>query len=163
MMIAAVDVCNTLADLLTELREYIGPWPFDEYHHPMLTEDFFLQNPGIFLRAKPFEGAVQGMWRLKEHFDIVYLSARPKWAWVLTDLWLRAHGFPVGQLILTNNKDRVAKEIGVSIAIEDAPFEIDRYKEAGIPVIVKAQRYNKGYGSRFDWPHISEGRVASGL
>ncbi len=35
MLIAAVDICNTIADVLTEIQNIIGPWPFNEYHHPL--------------------------------------------------------------------------------------------------------------------------------
>ena len=49
MLIAAVDICNTIADVLTEIQNIIGPWPFNEYHHPMLTDDFFYRHAEIFL------------------------------------------------------------------------------------------------------------------
>lgn len=154
MLIAAVDICNTIADVLTEIQNIIGPWPFNEYHHPILTDDFFYRHAEIFLKSRPYKGAIQGMWRLKEHFDIVYLSARPKWARTLTELWLKVHGFPDGKLILTRDKAKVAKELKVAIAIEDAPFEIDKLKEAGVTVVVKAQNYNKKYAPRFEWHEL---------
>lgn len=163
MLIAAVDICNTLADILSEVQKYIGPWPFDEYQHPSLTDDFFKAHPDVFLNAKPYDGAVCGMWHLKEYFDIVYLSARPKWALGLTELWLDAYGFPTGKVILTREKAKIAQRMFVSVAIEDAPFEIDSYLKTGIPVIVKAQNYNKKYSPRFEWQDFSEGVMASGL
>ncbi len=162
MLLAAVDVCNTLADILSEVQKYIGPWPFYEYRHPLLTDDFFIDHPEIFLNAKPYEGAVQGLWRLKEYFNIVYLSARPEWAWVITDLWLKVHGFPSGRLILTGEKADMAKQLNVAMAVEDAPFEIEKYERVGIPVVVKAQNYNKDYAPRFEWSAFPEGRAVSG-
>ncbi len=163
MLIAAVDICNTLADILSEVQKYIGPWPFDEYQHPSLTDDFFKSHPDVFLNAKPYKGAVSGMWRMKEYFNIVYISARPEWAFGITKLWLDVCGFPAGKLILTREKAKIAQRISVSVAIEDAPFEIDSYLKAGIPVIVKAQNYNKNYSSRFEWQDFSERGIASGL
>lgn len=57
MLIAAVDICNTIADVLTEIQNIIGPWPFNEYHHPMLTDDFFYRHRETHFNKRQSQGS----------------------------------------------------------------------------------------------------------
>lgn len=151
-MLVAIDICNTIADVLPEIEKILGPRPSPKvYIHPRATERFFLEHPEVFLKTRPCKGAVDALWRLKKNCDIIYLSARPEWAREITEKWLEENGFPKGELILTRYKDLAAKELDIRLAVEDAPIEIEKFKKAGIPVLVKAQEYNTEYGPRFDW------------
>lgn len=150
-----VDICNTIADVNAEIEKILGPRPVpEEYFHPLATDGFFLKHPEVFIDAAPFPGAAQSLHRLIKDLnsDIVYISARPEWAKKITISWLKENGFPDGDLILSADKAAVAKDLYVSMAIEDAPFEIEKLKAAGIQVIVKSQPYNKKYGPQFLWP-----------
>lgn len=148
-MIFAVDICNTIADVNTQIAKIIGKWPSHMYKHPAITKEFFENHPEVFIKAMPYPGAAETLKLIKS--DIIYLSSRPDWAWDITKDWLQKNDFPEGLLILTHNKVLMAKKIGVIIAIEDNPEDIILYQKEGINVLVKAQPYNIDYGPRFDW------------
>lgn len=148
----AVDLCNTLADVVAELEKLLGPNPDpSHYQMPGATAEFFERHPEIFSGALPFPGAVETLHRIASQGEIIYLSARPKWAREIFEEWLARWGFPSGKLVLTDRKAEVARGMGIVLAIDDAPHEIERYRAAGIPVLVKAQPYNLGYPGRFEW------------
>ncbi len=153
-VVLAVDICNTIADINSLIVERFGPNPDpSSYFHPALKEkpNYFEDNLGLFLEAKPIKGSVVALSHLAKHNTLVYLTARPKIADFVTRLWLKQHGYPPGDVIFTDNKAEVARRLGVVLAFDDAPFEIERYVNSGIEVLVKKQDYNIGYPNRFDW------------
>jgi 5'(3')-deoxyribonucleotidase len=154
----AVDICNTLADVLSELEARLGKFPNpNSYFHPALMDNphYFEENLDIFLSAKPIGNSAQILRELSKFNKIVYITARPKAAELVTKVWLRNNGYPKAKIYFTDNKVKVAKSIGVDIAIDDSPSEIESYMDAGIQVIVKQQDYNVGYFNRFDWDNIA--------
>jgi hypothetical protein len=71
-MLVAIDICNTIADVLTEIEKILGPRPSKSiYTHPKATEQFFREHPEVFMKARPFKGAVDALWRLKKNCEIV--------------------------------------------------------------------------------------------
>ncbi len=148
----AVDICNTLADVNTELKKVFGANPNPSiYFIPGVTKEFIRNNTWIFKKATPYKGAAYILNLLSRKFEIVYITARPIEARYITLEWLERNGFPQREVIFTNRKPEVAKALRVTAAIEDAPHEIDGYMEAGIPVFVKRQPYNLNYQNVFDW------------
>lgn len=151
----AVDICNTLADVNGELQKVFGANPNpSSYLHPGVNAEFFKNNTWIFKKAKPYKGAAYILNQLSKIFEIVYVTARPIEARMITLEWLNKHGFPKREVFFTKNKPEIAKCLGVTVAIEDAPHEIDRYRIAGIPVLVKRQPYNLNYHNVFEWTNL---------
>ena len=153
----AVDVCNTIADIIGELEVRLGHNPNpSQYFHPGLLDkpSFFENNLDIFLNAKPIGNSAEVLRKLSMHNNIVYITARPKIAEFVTRVWLKKNGYPLGKIYFSNNKVEVASILGVDIAIDDAPFELDRYTNAGFDVLVKKQSYNSGFSDRFDWEDV---------
>lgn len=160
--IIVVDLCNTIADIVSELDIRLGrnlnP---EQYFHPSLKDQphYFEKNLDIFLNAKPIQDSVNMLNELSIHNEIIYMTARPKIAEFVTKLWLKKNGYPKGNVYFSENKAKLASELGVNIAIEDAPFEIDKYIKTGIEVLVKQQAYNEGYNNRFDWNNEKENGI----
>lgn len=155
MLTIAVDICNTIADVIGILKKMVV-WPDEKnYFHPQITDSFFEKNPFIFEEAMPYEGTAESLRRLSRKFRITYLSARPPWALEITRAWLKKYGFPAGEIILTKNKAQIARKIGILVVIEDAPHEIVNFRKNGIQILIKKQPYNLDctrYGTFFDWP-----------
>lgn len=148
----AVDICNTLADINTEIAKVFGANPNpSNYFHPCVTTEFFKYNTWIFEKAQPFKSAANTLNQLVKEFSLVYVTRRPVQAANITLGWLKQHKFPEREVIHTRDKAEIAKLLNVSAAIEDAPFEIEGYSDIGIPVYVKRQSYNLCYQNIFDW------------
>ena len=54
----------------------------------------------VILRARPVRGSVDCLIELNEHYEIVYMGARPPSALASTREWLSRHGFPTGDVYL---------------------------------------------------------------
>lgn len=155
----AIDICNTLADVVAEIESRLGKNPISgEYIHPGISKYplFFEENLDVFLNAKVIGNSVDVIKELAKHNTIYYVTARPKVAELVTKIWLRKNDYPEAKIYFTNNKPKIAKALGVNLAIEDAPFEINRYIESGIEVMVKSQPYNiNRFKNCFEWEDIS--------
>lgn len=148
----AVDICNTIADVNGEIKKVFGANPNPlSYLHPGVSPNFFKYNTWIFEKALPFKGAAAVLNQLAKIYKIVYITARPKEAELITLKWIEKNGFPMGKIFFSPQKHETAKHLNVMAAIEDAPHEIDSYLTAGIPVFVKKQPYNLNYQNVFDW------------
>lgn len=155
--VIAVDICNTLADVNLELEKRLGKTPTPEvYFHPALLDKkyFIEQNLDIFVEAKPIYQSIEKLNKIAKVNKIVYITARPKVAEEATVEWLKRNGYPKGEIFFSKNKTGIASTMGVDLAIDDAPFEIESYIKAGIDVLVKEQPYNKKYSNRFSWEAI---------
>ena len=161
----AVDLCNTIADIDKEIDIRVGPKSNpNEYLHSGLKDKsyYFEQNLDIFLDAEPIAGSIEALNYLSRENRIIYVTARPKISEFITRLWLKKHKYPVGHIFFTKEKAALGISLGVDLAIEDAPFEIEKYTSSGIEVMVKKQPYNTMFPSRFDWGELGiVGEVAS--
>lgn len=147
----AIDICNTLADIVGMLESVLGPRPDPfQYHFPGATEEYFKRNLWIFAYAPAIPGAVEGVRFLAGAGDIIYLTARPKIAGKLTREWLSKNGFPAAPIIHSKKKAVVARQMNVSLAVDDAPHEIKTLSLV-CPVMVHARTHNEGYSGRFQW------------
>lgn len=157
--IIAVDICNTLADVISEIEERLGKSPTPNlYFHPALkgNEDFFTSNLDVFLDAKVLGNSNEVINELAKYNEIVYITARPRIAELVTKIWLRDNYFPIRPIYFTNNKPKIANKLGVNIALEDAPHEIEKYRifSKSVEVMVKKQPYNKNFENLFEWEDI---------
>ena len=151
-MLIAVDICNTLADVNEVLEKAIGHNPIpSSYYHPNLPDNYFKENLWVFAHANPIEYSKEVLYKLSQKNKIIYITARPIEAKAITIDWMNRFGYPGGKIIFERNKAAIAKEIGVDLAIDDAPHEIESYIRAGIGVLVKQQPYNIKYSNRFEW------------
>lgn len=148
----AVDICNTIADVNSEIKKVFGANPNPLcYLHPGVPLNFFKYNTWIFKDVMPFKGAADILNQLANIYTIIYITARPKEAELVTLEWIEKNGFPKGEILFSTQKHETAKHLNVMAAIEDAPHEIDSYLAAEIPVFVKRQPYNLNYQNVFDW------------
>jgi 5'(3')-deoxyribonucleotidase len=153
----AVDICNTLADVIKELNRRLGANPDPSiYFHPALKgkKNFFKENLDIFKVAQPIGNSAEKLRELAKNNNIVYITARPEVSREVTIKWLEEHNYPKADIYFTNNKVEIAKKLGVDLAIDDAPREIKEYRKAGYDVLVKKQSYNEEFGNLFDWEMI---------
>lgn len=147
----AIDICNTLADVNRVLQQALGPRSdASQYSFPGATREFFENNSWVFSRAPVLPGAVKGVYELASVGSILYLTARPEWAREITRVWLTKNGFPPGEIICTDSKADVVRQFNVTLAVDDAPHEIEALASF-CPVMVYAQSYNTGYTARFRW------------
>ena len=152
----AVDICNTICDVNGLLDEKFGHRKKGVYIHPSIPVDFFEKNPLFFADAKPYQWAVKYLQKLVLREPIVYLTARPVQSKEVTEIYLKENCFPDGKTYFTQDKARIAKSLGVRWAFEDAPHEIQKYQESGIPVLVFSQDYNVQFPNRFLWEELCE-------
>lgn len=154
----AVDICNTIADVIGELEVRLGHNPNpDQYFHPGLLNKprFFEENLDIFLNAKPIGNSADVLWELSKFNNVIYITARPKMSEFVTRVWLKKNGFPLNKIYFTNNKVEIATKLSVDLAIDDAPFELEGYINAGFEVLTKYQTYNASYPNTFKWEDFS--------
>ena len=152
-MLIGIDICNTIADVKSEIEKVVGPNPTPSvYFHPMVNDMFFENNLWIFDQAQPIGGSVEALQRLSLINRLVYITSRPVEAMDITRNWFKKHGYPMAEVIITRNKPCVAKTLEIDLAIDDSPFEISGYLAANVNVWVKAQVYNQQFGNRFEWP-----------
>ena len=147
----AVDICNTLADVNSVLEKYFGKIPEGSYHHPAVNADFFRFHPDIFREALPLPKAAESVTRIALSERILYLTARPLEAKEATIWFLEHYGFPKADILFSTEKAKMAARYNFQRAIDDSPSEIVKYKNAGIPVAVYRQHYNRQFTGRFTW------------
>lgn len=84
---------------------------------------------------KPSPNAPQFLRQLLEYLGqdrVLILTARPERSRSTTEDWLRRYGFPPCPIIFAEDKVAVARELGITHAIEDSIRHALRYAEAGI-------------------------------
>lgn len=154
----AIDLCNTLCDVNGALEYFLGvKRKKGSYFIDGLPNNFFENHPEFFSLPKPYQSAASVLQVLSQSHDILYVTARPKSSDYVTLQYLEKNGFPKAPIIFSNNKALLGKNLGVSVAIEDAPHEIQKYQDIGIPVLIKDWDYNRNFnGTRFEWNQLYE-------
>ncbi|SDW66337.1 Uncharacterized protein, HAD superfamily [Marininema mesophilum] len=105
----------------------------------------------IYALGIPLENAAKVLTDLKEKGHTIYfITARPNIEKVacVTREWLEKHGFPYdGENLYMNsqNKGKVARELGVELFFEDDPHHLDNLIQAKIPTVVMDAIYNMAY------------------
>lgn len=154
----AIDICNTLADIVAEIESMLGKNPISsEYMHPGISKYplFFEENLDVFINAKVIGNSVDVVNDLAKYNTIYYVTARPKVSELVTKIWLKENGYPKAKVIFTKDKPKVARQLGINLAIDDAPYEVTRYIQSNIEVMVKSQPYNiNRFKNCFEWEDI---------
>lgn len=143
-----VDVCNSLADINTELRK--RGYRTDIYPGPVPAEVFTYQ---LFADAQPIQPIIELVKSLvSQDYYLIYLSARLVKFREVTLEWLEKHGLPKAPLIHTNGrlKGEFARVFSLDPrvelvgAIEDNPHEIRSYLDVvpDMELYVPAWDYN---------------------
>lgn len=158
--VVAVDLCNTVAAVNEAIADCLGlgsKWRWKKYSLAPAgirdEEAWFRAHPEVFAEALPLPGAAEVLGRVASAgWKIVYLSARPPWARGMSLEWLKKHGFPRGELVLTRDKAEACRRLGIRIVVEDAPHEVRSLRRVA-QVAVIGQPYN---GSRLGWPEVEQ-------
>lgn len=162
----AIDICNTIADINGELDKRLGHSsnPYQYFHSALSDKPFYFEkNLDIFLMAKPIGNSVEILRELSIHNTIMYITARPKISEFVTRLWLKNNGYPLSKIYFTNNKVEISFKLDIDLAIDDSPFELERYISAGIEVLTKEQTYNIGLPNRFNWEDVTVNKLLGGI
>ncbi|NYE57205.1 HAD family hydrolase [Carboxydothermus ferrireducens] len=134
-----VDICNSIADVNSELQKR----GVDTTVYPSKVNFGTEEWLKVFAEALPFPGSAEAIQKLAEDFEVVYITSRPKIATFVTLRWLKLWGFPEGELLIgVKDKARYAKIFNPVFALEDDPKIAKAYTELRVPVIVKKQPYN---------------------
>jgi len=141
--VVAVDICNTIADVLPLIEKILGPSPdgWKTYTHPDCYPGFFEEHLEVFEKAAPFLGSIEGVWWLAERFEIIYITSRPASARVVTERWLSAWQFPEADIVFTRDKAKAVERLDLAAAFEDAPEQV-RSLSRKLPVFVHKRPYN---------------------
>ena len=163
----AIDICNTIVDINAEIEKKGYRRNKGAYSYLGLPKNFFIEHQEVFLNAEPIDGAVEALHRLVEAGnEIIYLTARPMAAREST-LWnlFKKNGFPKGEVVHSYNKAEDFLRLGCDYAIDDAPLEIENYREHGCECIVFARDYNSYYGGRklMSWEGVARREQVSAL
>ncbi|WP_047155069.1 5' nucleotidase, NT5C type [Aneurinibacillus tyrosinisolvens] len=153
--IILVDIDNSISATNEKLKEVVPGFTTERYPFPFPPH--FFEESSIFDDVKPVKGAMEKLkeWHDKGHF-IYYVTARDSSSFHRTVRWLKKHGFPSSLVICSKNKQRVASIIGATIAVDDAPNEIEQLKSVVARVLVPAHDYNKQYENRFfNWSDVA--------
>ena len=143
-----VDICNSLADVNSQLRN-MG-YRTDIY--PVQIPAKVWADMSIFRNAHPIQSVCDFVKSLAG-YKLIYLTARPIEARESTLLWLEKHGLPKAPLIHTNGRSKgefvkafsFDKNVAVVGAIEDSPHEIRNYTEVvpEMDLYIPQWEYNK--------------------
>ncbi len=139
-----VDICNSLADVNSELKK--RGYRTDIYPSPIPKEAFTEQ---LFMDAQPIRSVIELVQKLEaQDYSLVYLTARPvKFRSVTLD-WLKKYGLPKAPMLHSNERlkgEFVKNYSHVVGAIEDSPHEIKSYLEVApdMKIIVPDWEYNR--------------------
>ncbi|MCF6093983.1 hypothetical protein L1765_08370 [Microaerobacter geothermalis] len=120
----------------------------------------------IYSLGVPIEQAAETLSQLvKDGHEVYFITARPGMKHIreVTVNWLKKHGFPYnGDNLYMNSQDKakVAQELGIDLFFEDAPDHLDRLIHAKIPTVVVDAVYNREYT---DIPRLTHWQDAYGI
>jgi hypothetical protein len=159
--IVVVDVCNTLANVISELARR----GYDVSVFPAVLPPNLFQDHSIFSEAQPLNESIFLLRQLAKIYPIVYLTARPIESEVVTQSWLERHNCPKGLLLHTMGCPKGVffqyfKDMGLEVAgvMEDAPHELASIREVqpNVKIYIPRWHYNKNIwrAVAFRLPHL---------
>lgn len=105
----------------------------------------------IYQLGVPLNHAVEVLNDLADQgHQIYFITARPglKNIESVTRKWLKEHGFPYnGKNLIMNSQDKgkVAKELGVELFFEDAPDHLEKLVKSQVPTVIVDAVYNRDF------------------
>lgn len=114
----------------------------------------FVNDPNSYYSLEEHDGAIQFVETLMVHgHKILYLSSRPKNAYMFTRRWLSKKISDMFLNLFTGIEDKAhfLSDLGESVefVVEDSPVQIKELKEAGFTVACWSQPWNEGIFPRF--------------
>jgi len=124
--------------------------------------DSLLSGADDDVKSQPLPGSVETVNQISEHFNLCYLTARPREVLDKTRRWLDTHGFPAAPVVTAESlgdvldqqgyKQRTIKDIKdvipeVLIGIGDTVTDSEAYGANGLLTIVITEGVRKGFRS----------------
>lgn len=141
----AVDICNSLADIDSQLK--LRGITQNAYPAP-LPECYFTSPDGmrVFRDAEPIEHMVDTVKCLALLLGgVTYVTSRPIVASFVTRRWLKRYGFPAGDVMFCqwHEKASIYMALKAKVIIEDDPRVLEAIKDPGALVLVPQWPYNQ--------------------
>lgn len=105
----------------------------------------------IYSLGIPLENAAEVLRDLcQKGHEVAFITARPGKRQIhqVTKEWLEKYDFPYdGHNLYMNSQDKskVALNLGVELFFEDAPQHLDKLVKAGVPTVIVDASYNRDY------------------
>ncbi|RAL25751.1 5' nucleotidase, NT5C type [Thermoflavimicrobium daqui] len=150
---AAVEVYNEELDQAVRVEE-VTDFYLDEAYGLSKKEGKMLWRKleeKIYSLGLPLPHAAEVLNELeKQGHEIYFITARPGMKNIekVTRKWLKKNHFPYKEnnlIMNSQNKAKIAKEIGIDLFFEDAPFHLDKLVEEEIPTVIVDAVYNRNY------------------
>lgn len=150
-MVTVVDICNTLADINSLLAK--AGFDVESYPSSNLPPGFFKTPEGLKMlaEAEPVPDSVYALNVFARLGPVIYLTSRPLEAKLVTNQWLRKHGFPHGRVIFIQHKISILRRFhGSVLYADDDPAAALLAAEIGHQVHLIDWPYNR----HIDHPNI---------
>lgn len=155
MLDIGIDLDNTCAQtaraVRRELQKRFGVEPQECYDllpadQPEAREWLLrlFESPQFYLGLLPVPRAREGIEMLAELGDLYYISSRPASMVEVSIQWLDRHNFAPGEVFCQQEKVERARQLGISLFVEDSPEVALTLAEAGIHVLLLRYPYNQG-------------------
>jgi len=164
--LVGVDLCNTVADINSEIERYFNVRA-ETYPVCGIPHEFFSTPAGLamFRNAAPFSCAARVLWNIaKAGCKIIYVTTRPGVAGSVTAQWLKVNNFPSGPVAFVprGSKADFITETGISCFFEDDPLVVNTLMRTEMKfVFVKEWPYNTGLAGKkvikfWDWRELMD-------
>lgn len=115
----------------------------------------------IHWHSSPLPMAVEALQQLYSEHRLSFITARPTLFRDVTIAWLQRYGISYHQIAFTENKLQQCMENDVDVLIDDGPHYAVQLADAGIPVILIDQPYNRSVAHNLvlraaSWPEVQE-------
>lgn len=150
--VLAMDIDETIAETAEVLTQKFGEREDGCYEFKGLPENFFEENPQIYLGLRPVKGSVEGIKCLVKAYRVIYVTKRSENARAVTLLWLLMNGYPLRKVCFVKDKGEAAVKYGVSYAVDDSPLDVKEYEQNDVKVFVVRKSYNRDLeNASFAW------------
>lgn len=151
-----IDIDGVVADFMCSFLKYlpkgtkvsdIVDYNFDKFnlsHKQIFNILEGWEKTGDYTRIKPIDGAVRGVNEIYNYHKVNFITARNQYDSLEkeTESWLIDNGFMFDSLVMSRNKLKTIQNGGVSLMIEDNPFELMRLANSGVECICYDRPYN---------------------
>jgi 5'(3')-deoxyribonucleotidase len=133
------DYCGTYNDL----------WGKDYLKFTDADWEYLTKIDTFYSSQIPTVDCVNFLDKVKDLFDIYYVTSRPEYVKLTTEQYLKRYKFPFREnLIFTNDKVNTARRLRADFCIDDLPKHIEGLSKVS-KVVMIAQPYNKEYQDKY--------------